>query len=231
MFRGKKISVVIPSYNEVVGIKHIFERKPAFIDEVIVVDSHSTDGTDEIAKTFGAKVITIQKRGYGRAYKEGFKHITGDIVVTMDADGTYPIDEKEISPLIDKLLDENIDFISCCRFPLQYREAMAQRSVFANNFMAFFANILFRAYFCDLLSGMWIFRTEILPKLKLESNLWNFSEEIKIEAYINKDVNFRELPIIYRGRIGKSKVFEQIYNPIKIGALNFLFLFKKRVFR
>ena len=75
---------------------------PEFVDQVIVVDNGSTDRTSDVAASLGAKVIREEVRGYGRAYKRGFRGATGDMIVTLDGDHSYPVDA--ISYLLEAFL-------------------------------------------------------------------------------------------------------------------------------
>src|SRR6266540_3544992 len=74
MYKGQKITVIIPCLNEEQGIEQVLRRMPEFVDQVIVVDNGSTDRTSDIARSFGAEVIREDVRGYGRSYKKGFAH-------------------------------------------------------------------------------------------------------------------------------------------------------------
>ncbi len=87
MLVGKRISVIIPAYNEVERLPKVLGRIPDFVDEITVVDDGSTDGTYEVVKEFSKKdarikVVRLEKNcGKGCAMHEGIKHSTGDIVV------------------------------------------------------------------------------------------------------------------------------------------------------
>src|SRR5258706_10718629 len=116
MHRGLRICLVIPCYNEEQGIRQVMARVPSEVDETIVVDNASTDGTAAAARESGARVVEESKKGYGAAYKAGLAAATGDVVVTLDGDGTYP--PEQIPRLVDVLLDREWDFLSACRFPL-----------------------------------------------------------------------------------------------------------------
>ena len=203
MIHGKSITLVIPCFNEALGLPHVLEKLPDCIDEIIVVDNCSTDNTAEIARNFGAKVIFEARKGYGAAYKAGFLAVDSDIVVTLDGDGTYPV--EEIPFLINQLIDRELDFISACRFPLQNSANMDSVSRFGNWFLTFCAKILFGYGLKDSQSGMWVFRGEILQKLRLESDGMPLSEEIKIEA-IKRKLKFKEVHIPYYLRFGEKKI-------------------------
>ena len=122
MLYGKTIVLIIPCFNEALGLPEVLGKIPDCVDEWIVVDNGSTDDTAEIAKGMGAVVIHESKRGYGAAYKAGFAVATADIVVTLDGDGTYPV--ECIESLVGSMIKEELEFISACRFPLQNPESM-----------------------------------------------------------------------------------------------------------
>ena len=92
MYKNLRITAVIPCLNEEIGISEVLREVPPFVDEVIVVDNGSTDRTAVIARDMGAHVISELHRGYGKAYKSGFSRATGDIIVTLDGDHSYPVD-------------------------------------------------------------------------------------------------------------------------------------------
>lgn len=221
MYKGKTVSVVIPCYNEEDGLRMLMKFIPKFVDEIIVVDNNSTDATAQVARLFGAKVVREREKGYGRAYKAGFREAKSDIVITTDGDATYPI--RYCYRSLDKLLEDDLDFISCRRFPLMIKEAMRKRNIIGNKILTFFTNMLFGLRLYDSQSGMWIFRRDVLSKIELISNGMSFSEEIKIEVFTNRGIRTEEVPIIYQERVGHTKLFAW-----RDGIENLLFLFRKR---
>jgi glycosyltransferase involved in cell wall biosynthesis len=217
-----KISVVIPTLNEEESIGHVLDkipRDPKYEWEIIIVDGNSKDRTREIAEKKGAKVIIEKRKGYGRAYKTGFSVATGDIIVTLDGDDTYPA--EKITELVDYLISHNLDFISCERFTKMKKGAMSATHKFGNFVLSLTTRILFGVKIKDSQSGMWVFRRDILRDLNLTSDGMPFSEEIKIEAW--KKFRCEEVPIEYRERKGEVKL-----NTWRDGLRNLLFLFKKR---
>jgi dolichol-phosphate hexosyltransferase len=203
MLHGKSIQLILPCYNEALGLPHVFSKVPACVDRVLVVDNDSTDDTANIARGFGAQVIHEKKRGYGAAYKAGFAAADADIIVTLDGDATYPV--EEIPGLVERLLGDKLDFISACRFPLQNPGNMDRLSKIGNWGLTLAAKVLFGYGLRDSQSGMWIFRREVLAKLRLESDGMPLSEEIKIEA-IKRKFRFREVHIPYHMRYGEKKI-------------------------
>ena len=221
MYQDRQVTVVIPCLNEEEGIRKVLSQIPNFVDEVIVVDNDSTDGTARIAREMGARVIHETVRGYGRAYKTGLLHARGDIIVTLDGDHSYPVDS--LSYLIESLLRSQVGFVSASRFPIQNPDAMALKNLLGNKCLSLIVSLLFFRRVRDSQSGMWIFYKDALTRMNLESDGMAFSEEIKIEALLNPDIGFKEIPINYSNRAGEIKL-----RPWRDGWNNLLFLFKKR---
>jgi hypothetical protein len=197
---------------------------PDFVDEVIVVDNNSTDRTSEVAEALGAKVIREEVRGYGRSYKRGFACASGDVIITLDGDHSYPVDA--LSYLIEAFLHLNVDFLNASRFPVRDQEAMSLKHKLGNLLLSLAMSLLFFRWVRDSQSGMWVLRRSILKGMKLESDGMAFSEEIKIEALLNPRIRFGEISIMYTSRLGEIKL-----NPWRDGMRNLAFLAKKRFFR
>lgn len=222
MYKGHRISVVVPCYNEEAGVARVMQDMPEIVDEVIIVDNNSTDRTAEVARALGAVVVHESRQGYGAAHKAGFRRATGDCIATLDGDGTYP--SGFIPVILDVMFEENIDFVTCDRTGHKSNGAGTPIRVFGNWVLSVVQTLLFFFHVHDSQSGMWVFRRSILPLLNLTSDGMSLSEEIKIEAFTHPDVVARELPIYYRPRLGESKL-----NVWKDGLRNLLFLFQKRL--
>src|SRR5206468_7692252 len=123
MYKNRRITVVIPCLNEEEGIREVLRELPSFVDEAVVVDNNSTDRTADVASAMGAIVVRELHRGYGRAYKKGFSHATGDIIVTLDGDHSYPVDA--LSYLIEAYIHSRVGFLSASRFPTLTKDAMS----------------------------------------------------------------------------------------------------------
>lgn len=224
MYRGKSVTVVVPCHNEEQGIELTYKNIPKFVDEVIVVDNLSTDNTSKIAKKMGAKVVSERNKGYGFALKKGISKAKSKIVITIDGDATYPI--EDCRQALDYLIDQSLDFVSCSRFPLRNNDSMHWENMLGNKLISFLMKLLFLREFKDGLSGMWVFKREVYPLLLPLSSSWNLSEEIKIEAYLHPKVKFDEYRINYHPRYGKSNVW-----PLGVGLENIAYLFYLRFFK
>ena len=221
MYKGRRITVVIPCLNEEKGIVEVLSRMPSFVDEVIVVDNDSTDRTAEMARSLGAHVIHERVRGYGRAYKTGLVQARGDIIVTLDGDHSYPPDA--ISYLLEAYLHSGVRFLSASRFPLKNKRAMSFKHWCGNKMLSIAMSILFFRWVRDSQSGMWVFERVSLEEMNLVSDGMAFSEEIKIEAITNKRIGFKEIYIDDSNRTGEIKL-----KPWRDGIRNLYFLLRKR---
>ncbi len=172
MLKNKSIALLIPCYNEEEGLAILLPKIPKFIDEIIIIDNNSTDNTPDIAKSFGCTVLKEKTPGYGAAYKCGFSYVSQDIIVTMDGDDTYPL--QEVKHNVEILLDNNYDFITCSRFPLINKSAMNFTNIFGNKILTIVTKVLFGTSIKDSQSGMWVFKKHIFNYIFPESNgiLW-----------------------------------------------------------
>jgi len=221
MYKGLRITVIIPCLNEEEGIQLVLRDIPDFVDETIVVDNNSTDRTPDVAAQMGAIVIKEQFPGYGRAYKRGFSVATGDVMVTLDGDHSYPV--NGISYLLEAFLHLEVDFLNASRFPVRDPRAMSFKHKCGNLALSLAMSVLFLRWVEDSQSGMWVFRRRILETMQLEADGMAFSEEIKIEALLNPKIRFGEISILYTSRTGEIKL-----NPWRDGWQNLVFLFRKR---
>lgn len=208
-----KVSVVIPTLNEEQGIGptldavpvHAFEAR-GWSWEFLVVDGDSRDRTREEAGARGARVVVEPRRGYGRAYKTGFHHATGDVIVTGDADGTYPFDK--VHQYVDHLLRSDLDFITCDRYGKLHDGAMSGKHKLGNFVLSSTLRVLFRLRIRDSQSGMWVIRRSALDRIPCDelSDGMAFSQEIKIEAFKRPDVAAEEVPSELHPRIGEAVI-------------------------
>ncbi len=227
-----KVSILIPTLNEEKGIGPTLDSidRQAFADagwdlEVLIIDGASQDRTQEEARKRGARVIVEPRKGYGRAYKTGLPQATGDVIITGDADTTYPF--HEVHRYVRILLDSEVEFITTNRFGAMKKGAMSLRNRLGNTILSLTLQALFLRRVRDSQSGMWIFRRSALAKMSpLESfsDGMPFSEELKIEAFARRDIKAIEIPISYGARAGDVKL-----DAWGDGRRNLSHLFRKRL--
>ena len=112
------VSAVIPAYNEEKTIEAIVKEAFSHVNEILVVDDGSTDDTARIAEVAGAKVLKQRNSGVLKATERGLREATGDIIVTLDADGQH--DPSEIPKLIEPILRGEADVVMGTRPELPY---------------------------------------------------------------------------------------------------------------
>jgi glycosyltransferase involved in cell wall biosynthesis len=227
-----KISIVIPAINEERGIGKTIDaiNKTYFSTqkwdlEILIVYGDSKDRTRDIATRKSAVVIVEKRKGYGRAYKTGLAQATGEIIVTGDADATYPF--NRIHEYVQMLLTTDLDFITTDRFAELKHGSMSLKHRFGNLVLATTLRILFLVNIKDSQSGMWIFKRAALERIQpveMFNNGMPFSEEIKIEMFTTKGIKSREIPSTLYAREGQVKL-----ESFKDGIKNLRFLFIKRV--
>lgn len=183
---NKKISVVVPIYNELKNIEQLIVRLSdalATTDipyEIIFVDDHSTDGTYEYLQRFkkSKKIVLHKKQGKrGKAFSlmEGFQKATGSIIAMIDADLQYPPEEI---PKMIKLVGK-ADIVVAKR--RNYKGSWA-RKIISNGFRLFFGNILFGLSH-DIQSGLKVFTAEAIEAVKFNpSSEWTFDLEFLYRA-------------------------------------------------
>lgn len=203
------ISIVIPCRNEAEGIGFLVKKAMKIADEVIVVDNQSTDKTALVAKKAGALVIKESRVdklgiGYGYSLARGMKAAKHEIIVTLDGDGTYPIDQIEAA--IKHMGKKRVNMLLCSRFPLIDGQAISwwrQLGVWLLNTQV---RLLYGYAMQDILSGMWVVKKPALASLKLNEGGWNLSPEIKLAAIMNEKISIDQFHIHhYEREFGQSK--------------------------
>jgi glycosyltransferase involved in cell wall biosynthesis len=223
----RTLSIVIPALNEATNLPPLMRaipvaelRSAGWESEVVVVDNASTDGTGDIARGLGARVVLQPQRGYGNAYRAGLAAAAGDVIATGDADRTYPFDA--LPQLLRTFELNNVEFMTTNRLIPSNRAAMKPSHAVANRALSSLSRSLFRNAVRDSQSGMWVFRRYVWERLDVRSTGMAFSQEIKNSA---TRAGFRclEVPIEYRVRGGEVKL-----NALPDGMANVLQLFEHR---
>jgi glycosyltransferase involved in cell wall biosynthesis len=203
---GARVSVVIPTLNEEKNLPHVFARLPDGLHEVIVVDGNSTDDTVAVARRLrpDVRVVTQPGRGKGNALAAGFAACTGDIVVTVDADGST--DPAEI-PRFVAALRNGADFVKGSRFAqggassdITWSRRLGNRALNA------LVNALYHTSYTDLCYGFNAFWARCLPYMRVDCD--GFEVETLVNIRVAKaGLTVHEVPSYERDRVyGRSNL-------------------------
>jgi glycosyltransferase involved in cell wall biosynthesis len=214
-----KVTVVICTLNEVDNLAFVLPKIPSFVSEIIIIDGHSTDGTPEVAKKLrpDAKIFqqTGKGKGKGDALRYGFEIATGDIIVTLDADGST--DPEDMVDFVVPLLN-GFDFVKGSRF-FDTEPNLAVLRQFGNKSFVLLTNILFGTRYTDLCSGYYSFWKKSLFN-GIHPSKDDFLDEPTLNIRIKRaGLHVVEIPHRDPGRIngkGKNHTLKQGSRILKI---------------
>jgi glycosyltransferase involved in cell wall biosynthesis len=222
------IKVIIPAYNEQDSIAKVIKDIPKIVDEIIVISNNSTDDTEINAQNAGATVLIERLKGYGYACLKGMDYIAKqktkpEIVVFLDGDySDYP---EQLTEIIDPIIKNNIDFVIGSRIK-ELREvgSMTPQQIFGNWLATFLMKLFFGARFTDLGPFRAIKYNKLL-NLKMEDKTYGWTVEMQLKA-LKQKLNYVEVPMKYRNRIGVSKVSGTVKGSIFAGIKILSWIFK-----
>lgn len=215
-----KISVIIPAYNEEKNIDDVLTRTKTMLNtlklpyEIIVVDDGSNDGTSSLAKRKGAFVIKVQEnRGKGFALRKAFQYASGDILITMDADGSHR--PEEIPRLVTPLLN-GIDVATGARFNGEMHKGSTKRlHILGNNLFNLILIILTRKRITDSQTGFRAFKKKVIEEIQLFSNGYEIETELTVKTLKNGFTVY-EIPITFEKRKDGVSRLNPLFDGLKI---------------
>lgn len=210
MYKGKTVSVVIPTYNEEGSIRAVINGffATGVVDEVVVIDNNALGNTkQEVAQTKARLVEEKEHQGYGAAMMRGLREATGDLVITCEGDGTFlPSDIHKFLPYTDE-------------FEVVFGTRTSRASIWSGAFMpvpvrvgnwavAKFLEVLHNGpSMTDVSCSYKLFSREVLDSIfdlfPLSPGTGSFSAEIMVWV-IRRGWRPVEIPVIYKQRIGVS---------------------------
>jgi glycosyltransferase involved in cell wall biosynthesis len=211
-----RVSVVIPTHNEAQAIGRVLADLPSdLVTEVIVVDSNSTDGTADVARSLGARVIEEPRRGYGRACLTGIANTENPEVIVF-LDGDYSDRPSELPVLLAPIIEGRADMTLGSRLSTRSNSAaIPWHQSLGNRFAASLIRLLYGVRISDL-GPFRAGRADVLRALALEEPTYGWAVEMILKGAV---AGFRivEVPVSYHPRIGKSKISGTVKGTIGAG--------------
>jgi len=221
-----KLTVIIPVYNEVESIQVILQRVHAtkLVQEIIVVDDGSKDGTRDVLQKLdgkkGVRIILHEKnKGKGAAVRTGMAAAKGDVLLIQDADLEY--DPRDYSQLLEPITEGLADVVYGSRFLGRAHRVTMFWHLVANKMLTLMTNILYNTILTDMETGYKVFRREILDGMVLHANSFDFEPEFTAKI-LKRHHRIFEVPITFNPRdysqgkkIGIRDAFEAVWTLLK----------------
>ncbi|OGO54936.1 MAG: hypothetical protein A2V85_11150 [Chloroflexi bacterium RBG_16_72_14] len=213
--RRPTVSVIVPTLNEAANLPLVLPRLPAFVTEVIVVDAHSHDGTVEVARALrpDAVILLQEGRGKGSALRQGFDAATGDILVSIDADGSTQPEEIEL--FVNALIG-GADYVKGSRYVAGGGSTdLTPFRRFGNTGLMLATRVVHGAHFSDLCYGFNAFWRDVLPVLSLESTGFEIETEMNLRAHI-AGLRITEVPSMEMPRVFGSSNLHAVRDGFRV---------------
>ncbi len=229
----KKLSIIVPVYNEERTLKTILEkikktRLKNVKKEIIIVDDASTDGTKKILENIKDKSIKIirhkKNMGKGYAIRTALNSITGDIILIQDADLEY--DPNDYAKLIKPIIEKKVDVVYGSRILNQKSKYSRFAYYAAGRSLTVITNLLYGINITDEPCGYKAFSSRIIKNIKLKCKRFEFCPEVTAKI-AKKGIRIHEVPASYNPRSRKegkkikfSDWLEAVYTLLKYRFIN-----------
>lgn len=195
-----KVSVIIPTLNEAGSIKEVLNGiSKNKVDEVLIIDGHSIDGTADLAKKLGCPVFLQEKKGFGEAIAEGVKRAKGDVLIFITADNSQ--NPGDIPALLEKIA-EGYDMVMASRYlPGAGSDDDTALHYIGNKIFTFLCNKLYGSNFSDCLYFFMAIRRKVFDSIKLNSSGFEYCMELPIKVH-KAGFKIIQIPSFERKRSG-----------------------------
>lgn len=201
LYRGQRIALIVPCYNEEAAIAKVIEdyRREMHELDIFVFDNNSSDQTRSIAVRAGAKVISVPLKGKGNVVRRMFADVEADVYVMVDGDATY--DASAVRLLVNKLLDEHLDMVVGCRKTEMAVSGAAYRKghQWGNRMLTQSVVSIFGGNFTDMLSGYRAFSRRYAKSFPALSRGFETETELTVHA-LELRMPFGEVVTTYGAR-------------------------------
>jgi glycosyltransferase involved in cell wall biosynthesis len=224
------ITVLICTLNEEKNLPYVLPKIPAWVDEILLVDGHSTDQTVAVAKKIRPEIKVIYQPGKGKgdALRYGVQEAKGEIVVTIDADGETP--PEEMGYFIEPLLN-GYYFTKGSRLAYKRPARMPRYRWFGNKVLAFTCNLLYGTRFSDICSGynaFWRNKFIQLPLSYGKNEVGCSLEQQMIVRAKKAGMKIKEVPHTSQGRIAGASVLNSFRQSVNQGLKDWFVIIKER---
>jgi len=220
MYNGKRITVILPTYNERESIRKVIRdfEELQIVDEIVVVNNNAAPGTSEEVRQTSAREIFEPTQGYGAAIQRGFWEATGDLIFVCEPDDTF------LARDLHKFLAyaDDVDIVYGSRTVKTFiweRANMGLLLRWGNWFVAKLLEVLFNTnYLSDVGCTYRMIRREalakLLPAFRVTSNF--FGPEMMVRGYRMR-LRCLQIPVNYKSRVGQSSVTGDLKKAIGLG--------------
>lgn len=224
------VSVIICAMNEEQNLPYVIPKIPEWVNEIILVDGHSTDNTVSIAKDLrpGIRILNQPGKGKGDALKYGVQQAKFGIIVTLDADGETPPEEIDefIKPLIS-----GYDLAKGSRLYRRRPPKMPLYRWFGNKILSLTCNVFYGTRFSDICDGYNAFWRNKFLQLDLScqtKELGCSMEQRMIVRAKKAGMKIKEVPHSSHGRISGTSVLSNVRQSVNQGFIDWFVIIKER---
>ncbi len=213
---GLKVGVVMPARDEAPALPAVLPHLPPWLREVIVADNGSRDGTAEVARRHGARVVAEPRRGYGFACQAAIAALSPEVdtVLFMDADGAD--DPSDIPALLAPIAQGAAELVIGSRVQGAEPGALTPQQRFGNALACGLMRLGWGGRFTDLGPFRAVTRST-LSRLAMQDRTWGWTVEMQVRA-LREGLPVAEVPVRYRRRIGVSKISGTLAGSARAGA-------------
>jgi dolichol-phosphate hexosyltransferase len=203
-----KITLIIPAKNEGATIEEVLRGARPYVDDILVVDGHSTDNTREISLKMGARVVSDHGKGKGDGVRVGIQEATGDIIVFIDADGSH--DPRDIPRLVQPIQEGRADLVIGSRMTGGSDELHGDINRFirltGSCIILLLINYRWNIRLTDDQNGFRAIKTEVARQLNLKENIHTIEQEMVMKC-AKQGFRVTEVPSHeYERRHGESTI-------------------------
>lgn len=209
-----KVTLLIPTLNEIDGMRIVMPKiKKEWVDQIIIVDGGSRDGTIEYAKENGYFLVEQKSKGLVGAYQDALEFASGDVIIIFTPDGNSL---PEVIPELVRKMDEGYDMVIVSRYlkgAKSYDDDIV--TAFGNWMFTNMINVLFRAHYTDTLVGFRAWKKDLFFRTKADENLFSFEPFSAIKCAKLK-LKYSEIPGSEPRRIGGERKMQPLRNGFQV---------------